>query len=45
MNGITTTAAILLALAAYTLLAPGQADPLTNSTQPGCTADAVCSDR
>lgn len=43
MNGITTTAAILLALAAYTLLAnPAGTQPLHPSAPTGCTSDYVC---
>ena len=45
MNGITTTAAILLALAAYTLLAnPGGTEPLSTTAPAGCTGDHVCGD-
>ena len=45
MNGITTTAAILLALAAYTLLAnPAGTQPLQPAAPVGCTGDYVCGD-
>lgn len=44
MNGITTTAAILLALAAYTLLADPAVEPLQTSAPAGCTGDYVCGD-
>jgi hypothetical protein len=46
MNGIKTTTAILLAIAAYTLFAnPAPAEPLhSTSASVGCTGDYVCGD-